>query len=260
MREDLKIALCQSEIKWENPEASLVHYEGLLKKGADLYILPEMFTTGFSMIPSALAEKMNGASVQWLKEKAKEFNAAFCASLIIEDQGYRNRLLFVQPNGKITHYDKKHLFSMAGEHEKFVAGKERVIVEYNGWKILLQVCYDLRFPVFSRNVFNDGRWDYDLLIYTANWPSPRANAWRDLIKARAIENQCYVAAVNRIGMDGNQLKYLGDSALIDPKGNILLSYEQSQEQCDFMSVLSSNLKDYREKFPLGLDADSFTLH
>ncbi|MEM7162044.1 MAG: amidohydrolase [Bacteroidota bacterium] len=256
--EDLNVALIQSTISWQDKEASIRHYENLLVPGANLYVFPEMFNTGFSM-ETDLAEDMNGPSVKWLKEKATEFNAAMCASLIIEDDGFKNRMLFVFPEGNLDYYDKRHLFSMAGEHEHFQSGTNKKIVTFRGWNILLQVCYDLRFPVFSRNQFIQNQWEYDLAIYIANWPSPRSNAWRNLIEARAHENQCYVAAVNRVGKDGNNLNYLGDSALINPKGHSLLHFNQGEEGCEFGSLSAKEMIEFREKFPVGRDADFFTL-
>ena len=257
--EKIKVGLIQSSIIWENKNASLTNYERLIKGGADLYVFPEMFTTGFSMNTSELAEDMDGPSISWLQDKAKELDAAMCASLIIRDEGIRNRFVFVQPNGKIEYYDKRHLFSMAKENEHFKAGKERKIITYKGWRFMLQVCYDLRFPVFSRNQFQKNAWEYDALIYVANWPSPRSHVWRTLIEARAHENQSYVIAVNRVGKDGNGLEYLGDSAVIDPKGYSVLSFEKGEERCASVELSPSEIKGFRKKFPLGRDADDFIL-
>ena len=260
MKEFLKIALVQADLLWENPEANYRNFEDLLSgiKDCDLILLPEMFNTGFTMNVD-LAEDMNGPSINWLIEKSKLLNSAICASLIINDNGFRNRMVFVNKD-KIEYYDKRHLFSMANEDEHFSAGKEIKIVDYLGWKINLQICYDLRFPVFSRNRFQNGNWSYDLLIYLANWPSPRSNAWRSLSESRAIENQCYVAAVNRVGKDEMGHEYLGDSAVFSPKGEKLIDTKQRKESVLVCSVPSKPLHEFREKFPLGRDADSFTLH
>ena len=258
---DLNISLVQKDLVWENAEANRNKVDGLLSNitNTDLIILPEMFNTGFTMDSEKFAEKMDGPTIEWMANKAKELNAAICGSLIIKEDAFYNRLLFVHPNGTIEYYDKRHLFRMAGETDHFSPGKERRSVEYKGWKISLQVCYDLRFPVFSKNRFKDGCWEYDVLIYVANWPSPRANAWRSLSEARAHENQSYVAAVNRVGTDGTGLSYDGDSAMFSPKGEHLLEFNKGEESVKSVSISYSDLSAFREKFPFGLDTDNFTI-
>ncbi len=255
--EKLNVRILQETLKWEDAAFNLQQFDEAIEllDACDLIVLPEMFTTGFSMQSGHLAESMKGKSVTWMKEKAARLNSAICGSLIIADGGEQfNRFLFVQPDGTIQHYDKRHLFRMAGEAESFTAGKEQVIVDYKGWKICLQVCYDLRFPVWSRNAGNQA---YDVLIYVANWPSPRANAWDTLLKARAIENQAYVVGCNRIGEDPNGNAYLGGSLLVDYLGHALHELPKQQTGAVGASLSKNDLDRFREKFPVGLDADAF---
>jgi predicted amidohydrolase len=223
----MKIALFQTTLAWKNPQSNRTFIEEYFineDQSFDLFVLPEMFTTGFTMQPKNVAETMNGETVLWLKKLALKKNCAICGSLVItENNNYYNRFIFVHPNGKIDFYDKRHLFSLAGEHKKYSKGNKKVIIEYKGWKICLQVCYDLRFPAFSRN-----HEDYDLLLYVANWPKVRINAWNSLLKARAIENLCYTIGVNRIGTDGNNHEYNGHSQVIDELGNYILDAEEKQ--------------------------------
>jgi predicted amidohydrolase len=194
-----------------------------------------------------------------MKIQSQAKNAAVTGSVMIQDNGnYYNRMIWAEPDGKITHYDKRHLFRMAGEHDSFSQGKERIIVEFKGWKIMLQICYDLRFPVFARNRYINGHYDYDLVLYVANWPKPRHNAWADLLRARAIENLSYCAGVNRVGKDGNGLAYKGGSAVIDYMGRPV------EEGNDTPCIIQADLKkeallEFRDKFPTGMDADGFTL-
>ena len=214
--ENLKITLLQSDIVWEKPMDNIRNFSQMLSalKTSDLIVLPEMFTTGFSMQPELLKEKMDGPSVQWMKNIAGEKGAAVTGSLIIEEEGrIFNRCVWVFPNGRITHYDKRHLFSMGSEHQHYSAGDKKLVVEYKNWRICPLVCYDLRFPVWSRNLEN-----YDVLIYVANWPANRHHVWKNLLVARAIENQSYCLGVNRIGKDDAGLNYDGDSAFVDPLG------------------------------------------
>jgi predicted amidohydrolase len=220
----------------------------------DLIVLPEMFSTGFIMHPKNVAETMQGETVSWLQHLAKAKNAAITGSLVIEEDGkFYNRMVFVFPDGKIQHYDKRHLFSLAGEHHEFTSGTDKLIVEYKGWKICPLICYDLRFPVFSRNTE-----EYDLLIYVANWPDKRANAWNILLQARAIENMCYVVGVNRIGTDENKNHYSGDSQVADAMGNYTLEPHQSEGV--FIVYLDKKAQDRnREKFGFLNDADTFKL-
>lgn len=253
----MRISLIQSPVIWHDPQANRAYFSekiSQLKAQPNLVILPEMFTTGFTMDPAAVAEKMSGDTVLWLQSMAMENNTALAGSIVIEENGkFYNRLLFVRPSGTIEHYDKRHLFTLAGEHHKYTPGREKLIVDYLGWKICLLICYDLRFPVFSRNAEN-----YDLLVYVANWPKPRMAAWDALLKARAIENLCYTAGVNRIGEDENGNNYIGHSQMIDALGNYIIAPDESE------AVLSAelNLNELgatRQKFAFLEDRDRFTV-
>jgi omega-amidase len=254
--QDLKVSLVQSELQWESPDDNRAHFTQLLRAqetSADLYVLPEMFTTGFSMNALANAEAPQGDTYQWLQAMAVELNAAVAGSVAIRDGGaVFNRLLFATPDN-VYHYDKRHLFRMAGEHKRYAAGAERVIVEWRQWRIKLEVCYDLRFPVFSRN-----RQDYDLLLYVANWPARRSLHWRALLPARAIENLACVVGVNRVGADANGLDYSGDSLAISASGETLLDM-QNRQGIESATFVAKDLLQWRESFPAHLDADSFTL-
>jgi omega-amidase len=255
---DLRVTLVQSMLPWEDASAALKLFsdrlEGL-KGTTDLVVLPEMFTTGFSMRSDVLSETMNGPAVRWMVDMAAAIGAAIYGSLIIKDgDAYYNRGIFVHPDGRIDHYDKRHLFRMAGEHEHFSPGRKRVILEYLGWRILPQVCYDLRFPVFSRN-----RNDHHLALYVANWPEARRSAWNILLPARAIENQCYVIGVNRVGMDGKEIHYAGDSVAVDPRGAVISSCGSGREAIKTLTLDAGELLRYREKFPAWMDADDFEI-
>jgi len=253
--QNLKISLIQTPLDWQQPESNRIRLAGLMAPLAgqtDLVVLPEMFTTGFTMAPDEVAEPMSGPTLAWLKEQAATLGAAVCGSVVIEDQGYRNRFLFVTPDGTVEHYDKRHLFRMANEHQYYRAGDVRTVIEYKGWRILPQVCYDLRFPVWCRN-----RDDYDLMLCVANWPSPRRHAWRTLLLARAIENQCYVAGVNRVGEDGKGLEYSGDSLLVDFKGQALLDAPGGEAFVKTGTLNAEDLQQFRHNFPAWQDADAF---
>ncbi|MBS7663643.1 amidohydrolase [Pseudomonas lalucatii] len=254
---DLQLALVQSELAWHDPAANRTHFEALLAplEGVDLVVLPEMFSTGFSMDSARLAEPENGPSTVWLQEQARRLQAVVTGSLIIQaaDGSYRNRLLWACPDGSLVHYDKRHLFRMAGEHKHFAAGEEQVLLELKGWRVRPLICYDLRFPVWSRDPHGT-----DLLLYTANWPAARRQHWNRLLPARAIENLCYVAAVNRVGEDGRGHAYSGDSQVLDFQGEALLDAEAAAGV--FRIALSgAALAGYRERFPAYLDADDFDL-
>jgi predicted amidohydrolase len=255
---NLKISLIQTDLIWENPKLNRDKFTMLLKQltgTTDIAILPEMFTTGFSMKPEHLAEPANGKTLEWMQKNANDFGFAICGSVMVKENDlYYNRFYFVEPNGKFHTYNKRHLFRMMDEHNHYQMGTERVIVNYLGWRIMPQICYDLRFPVWSRN-----QNDYDLLIYVANFPEARQMAWNKLLPARAIENLCYVAGVNRIGTDGNGIPFSGDSQVIDPKGQIVLETENSKETVATISLSLKELYDFRAKFPAHLDADGFTL-
>ena len=228
--------------------------------GSHIVILPEMFSTGFSMKPEKLAESMEGPSVAWMKKIAAGKKIILTGSLIIEDKGhYYNRLIWMLPNGQYGHYDKRHLFAFARENNHYAAGNQRLIASVNGWKINLMVCYDLRFPVWARQQFDEEKnFEYDVLVYVANWPERRNTAWKTLLQARAIENQCYVIGVNRVGEDGNGIYHSGDSMVIDPLGNIL--YQKAHEEDVFtISVEKESLDEIRQKFPFWKDSDEFKL-
>ena len=265
IRTPLRVSLVQGDTRWHAPDAIREYYGdliGSLHGITDLVVLPETFTSGFSNEAIDRAETMDGPTVEWMRGHARDLDAAITGSVQLRtDAGVSNRLLFVMPDGEVRYYDKRHLFRYAGEHERYAAGRERLTLEWRGWRICPMVCYDLRFPVFSRNRYDaerKGDLDYDLLIYVANWPGVRAHAWRTLMRARAIENLCYVAAVNRVGTDGNGLVYAGDSAVMDYLGNPV-------SECTDMEVVSTTtlfleeLRAHRERFPAMLDADRFEL-
>ncbi len=259
MAKNLIISLIQTSLHWEDVEKNLQMFTVKLGseelKNTDLIILPEMFNTGFTMNPALFAEEMNGQTVNWMQKMAKEKNAVITGSLIIKDGlKYYNRLIWMQPDGELHYYDKRHLFRMANEQEHFSAGMERVIFNIHGWRICPMICYDLRFPVWSRN-----RNDYDLLFYIANWPEKRNNAWSSLLVARAIENLCYVAGVNRVGNDGNEILYSGNSALIDYKGVYMAASIPLVNEILTMELSYSDLQDYKKSFPAHLDADDFEI-
>lgn len=253
--ENLKITIIQPDIIWEDAKANLDKYSELIEKieKTDVIILPEMFTTGFSMQPEKLKESMDGPSVKWMQQLASEKNAAVVGSLIIEDDGkVYNRALWVFPDGKIESYDKRHLYSMGQEHLHYAPGKDKLIVDYKGWKFCPQICYDLRFPAFARNLE-----DYDVVFYVANWPSPRHHVWKNLLISRAIENQSYCFGINRVGTDRTGLKYLGDSACISPKGHTHFMGEC--EAVETFEISYSKLHNFRQKFPLLSDRDKFQI-
>lgn len=254
---NLTIAYIQSNLVWENSEANLINFEKYFNDvgKADIVILPEMFNTGFTMDVSSHAQLPNDIVVQWMKEQSTLHNFAIMGSLIINDKGnFFNRLITAYPDGNSDWYDKRHLFRMGKEHENFSSGSQIKIFEYLKWRIRPLICYDLRFPVWSRNINN-----YDLLVYVANWPAARRNVWNTLLKARAIENQCYVVGVNRVGEDGMNIKYTGDSMIIDPKGNIISELPENDEGIGIATISMDELLDFRYKFPVGFDADNFTL-
>lgn len=256
--QDLRITFVQADQVWEDKAANLSHYEALLESvtGTDLILLPEMFQTGFSMNTKALAEKMeDSASISWLKVQANQRKAAFYTSLIIEENGkYYNRGVFVEPTGSVTTYDKRKLFGMAEESVHFTAGSGEVIVDYLGWKINLQICYDLRFPENIRNGEVDGKPAYDVLLYVANWPERRIHHWSTLVPARAIENQCYVAALNRVGEDHLGLTYTGQSKLINLLGEELSNLSHTESVITH-SISYTELEQLREKLPFLKDSN-----
>lgn len=254
----ITLSLVQTDLVWEDKKANLSKINGLLKgiRKSDVIILPEMFTTGFSMEASKLAETMQGETVNWMVKTAAAKKSVICGSLIIkEGRSYFNRFVWVMPNGEIYTYDKRHLFSPAGEHHHYKEGKEKIIINYKGWNICPFICYDLRFPVWSRNKETEA----DLYIYVANWPSPRNFAWKQLLIARAIENQVYVAGVNRIGKDGRGISHEGSSAVYDFTGNTLLKGPDKKSWVQNVQLKYSDLVSYRERLPFYRDADKFKL-
>ncbi len=253
--ENLKITIIQPDIIWENVQANLGKYSEMISGvgKTDVLILPEMFTTGFSMQPGKLKETMDGISVQWMKTTAAQKNASIVGSLIIEEDGkVFNRAVWVFPDGSTQFYNKHHLFTMGQEHLHYSAGNEKMIVEFRGWKFCPLICYDLRFPVWGRNTEN-----YDVLIYMANWPSPRHHHWKALLNARAVENQSYCIGVNRTGNDGAGLQYIGDSAIISPKG--FAEFMGEDENVKTFEISYSELHDYRKSFPFLDDRDEFQI-
>jgi len=252
----INVTLIQADIIWEDRISNLKNYQEKINQieSTDLIILPEMFTTGFSMNPKDISETMNDETIQWMKDNASKMNSAICGSIIIEeDDKYFNRFIWVNPDGSIHQYDKKHLFSFAGENKNYTAGNEKIIIEYKGWKICPLVCYDLRFPVWSRNSE-----DYDLLIYVANWSTKRKLAWKILLVARAIENQCYVIGVNRVGKDENNHYYSGESSLINALGETL--YTNSHiEDVYTTSISKYELNKIRNQLPFLNDKDNFKI-
>jgi omega-amidase len=262
---ELRVSLVQGETVWHDPAANRLKYSEWLSSligQTDLVVLPETFTSGFSNEALHNAETMQGETVAWMREQAKRLNAAITGSVQIRtEQGVFNRMIWATPEGDIQHYDKRHLFRMAREHERYAAGTDKLIVQYRGWSICPMVCYDLRFPVFIRNRFNQVRaneLDYDLLIFVANWPAPRSLAWRTLLRARAIETLSYVAAVNRAGTDGNGLSYAGESAAIDFAGNVIFECN-TEAQIQTVILNKQLMQEFREKFPAFLDADEFEI-
>lgn len=253
----MKIAILQSDLIWENPKANRVYFEekiNTISEKINLIVLPEMFSTGFTMNPAAVAETMQGETVLWMQSLAKAKNTAITGSVVIEESNhFYNRMLFVFPSGAIQFYDKKHLFTLAGEDKVYTAGNQKLIVDYLGWKICPMVCYDLRFPVFSRNVE-----DYDLLLYVASWPEKRINAWNALLKARAIENMSYTIGVNRIGTDANGHQYPGHSQLLDCLGDYLVAPTES-ENIFIVELDKEKQLATRQKLGFLNDSDSFQL-
>jgi predicted amidohydrolase len=263
MQRALRVSLVQGATRWHDPVGNREYYGSLIAPLAghtDLVVLPETFTSGFSNEAIHNAETMGGPSVAWLREKAKELGAAITGSVQLRaSEGVFNRLLFVTPDGEVRHYDKRHLFRYADEHKRYASGRDKLIVEWKGWRICPLVCYDLRFPVFSRNGHDPQRgFGYDLVLFVANWPAARAHAWRTLLRARAIENLSYCLGVNRVGIDGNQLPYSGDSAVLDYLGQTMADLG-AQEQTVTVTLDPAALAAFREKFPAWMDADAFEL-
>jgi omega-amidase len=302
----MKVTIIQTSLAWEAPEQNLRHFEGILESlnnKSDLIVLPEMFSTGFTMNPEKHAEPGGGPAFRWMQRMAAEKQAVLTGSIAVSDNHkYYNRLFWVNPDGSFRSYDKRHLFRMAKEDTHYTAGRDRLITELGAWKICPLVCYDLRFPVWSRNVFkpiakkpgsaaddkekashnrkgeiqkgastlkahdtgnhtrpHEGKWEYDVLIYVANWPEARVYHWKQLLIARAIENQCYVIGVNRIGKDGNGFAHSGASLVINPKGEIISNTRENDESMETVTLDKEYLDEYRKTFPAGMDADIFRI-
>lgn len=267
MDSSLTITTIQTALHWEDPTKNLEMFSekiASIQGKKEVVVLPEMFNTGFSMNPKALAQTMDGTTVQWMKKTAAEHKIVLVGSLMIQENNrYYNRLLWCLPNGQIAHYDKRHLFAYAGEDEHYTPGSKRLIASIKGWRINGQVCYDLRFPVWARQQMEIEEDfvepEYDVLLYVANWPERRNNAWKTLLKARAIENQCYVIGVNRVGNDGNEIYHSGDTMIIDPLGEVLYHCEH-REEIHTITLDKNNLIETRRKLPFLLDADLFLIH
>lgn len=258
----LRISLVQGDTRWHDPGSNRTYYGNLVRDltgQTDLAVLPETFLTGFTNDTASQAQAMNGASLDWLRDLAARTGIVITGSLIVrEGNSVYNRLLWVRPDGVCDWYDKRHLFRMAGEHEHFASGRGHLTVELKGWRIRPLVCYDLRFPVWARNRPHNGELEYDVLLFVANWPAPRREAWRTLLRARAIENLSYSVGLNRVGTDGNGLAYAGDSCVIDPLGQPIVELDD-RAQTATLTLESNRLLDHRQNFPAWRDADRFEL-
>lgn len=262
MKQELNITIVQTTLIWENVEANLVHFSEKLKNitGSDLIVLPEMFTTGFAVDRTDIAEEPDGKGFQWMQKTAREKNCVITGSIAVKENGkLYNRLYWVRPDGSFESYDKRHLFQMADEHKFFSRGEKKLIVDLHGWIICPLICYDLRFPVWSRNRLINNKAEYDILIYVANWPEVRSYPWKQLLIARAIENQCFVVGVNRIGQDGNKYPHSGDSAIINARGEIISKIIANEDKAETVSLQYLPLEEFRKVFPAGKDADPFEL-
>lgn len=254
----LRVSLVQTDLVWENPLQNRMNLEKKIVEieETDIVILPEMFTTGFSMHPKGLAETMEGETVEWMKRLSKERSIAICGSLIINDHNkYFNRFVFVSENEEVKTYDKRHLFTLAGEHHEYEQGTDKQIISHKGWNICPLICYDLRFPVWSR--YEE---DYDLLIYVANWPKPRISAWDALLRSRAIENMSYTIGVNRVGMDANGHEYIGNSAVLDSLGNKISTLKSNEQRVETISLNKEDQEATRKKFNFLSDRDYFKIN
>lgn len=261
--QNLTISIVQSDLAWENTRQNLDNFSekiSRIKVPTDLIILPEMFNTGFAIEPEKVAGTMDGTAMEWLKNTALEKNCVVTGSLIIRENGkFYNRLVWMRPDRTFDFYDKRHLFRMGDEHLRFSNGSKRLVTEIKGWKIRPLICYDLRFPVWAKNSYSEGQYEYDLIIYVANWPGRRSYAWKHLLIARAIENQCYVAGANRIGIDGKGIPHQGDSMVLNFKGKPVVELPPSVEDTETVTLLYSKMQEFRNEFTVGLDWDSFSL-
>ena len=257
---DLNITTIQTHLYWENVDANLSHFSNkinAIQNHTDIIVLPEMFTTGFTMKPEVFAEEHGGKGLQWMIQKAQEKNCVIAGSISVKENGlFYNRLYWVNSDGSYQIYNKRHLFRMGNEHNHYTAGDQKIIINYKGWKICPLVCYDLRFPVWSRNTKDN---TYDVLIYLANWPEVRSYPWKHLLIARAIENQTYVIGVNRIGEDGNHIKHSGDSVVLNPRGEIISDIHSNSDAMETTILSYQYLQDFRSVFPVMLDSDDFNI-
>jgi omega-amidase len=259
MNNKISFKLIQSDLVWEDPDANLEHFSKLIleKEYADIIVLPEMFATGFSMNPGPLAGESWSKGLAWMKKRSAETGSVICGSLMCADEGkFYNRFVWMPPSGETVFYDKKHLFTMTSENDFFVPGDEQVLIEYKGFRIRPMICYDLRFPGWSRNKMINEKAEFDVLLYVANWPEKRIHHWLALLKARAIENSAYVIGVNRIGLDKNDIRYNGFSGFVNYKGEAVI-LQENREQVEVFEIDSASLEDYRQSFPVLRDADSF---
>lgn len=261
---DLRITTIQANLKWEDAIASIKHLHTLVSqlapKSTDIIVLPEMFNSGFTNHVEKCAEAMEGFSMQWMQEVAKGTKAVICGSMIVQEKKkFYNRFIWMHPDGTYEFYNKRHLFSMAKEDTVFTKGNKALIIEHKGWKIMPQVCYDLRFPVWSRNIDAKNNYRYDVLLNVANWPAVRSYAWQQLLIARAIENQCYVVGVNRVGKDGNGIAYNGCSMTLDMLGAKLSNHRINKEGIATTTLNYTSLQDFRKRFPANRDADAFKI-
>lgn len=258
MQSTLKIALIQADLVWENPPKNRNNFKkkiASIVEDVDVIVLPEMFSTGFTMHAEKVAEPMDGITVNWMKQLASKKNTAIVGSLVIKEHNkFYNRLLFVSPLGQITHYNKRHTFTLVGEEKTYTAGKNKVVIDYKGWKICPLICYDLRFPVWARNIE-----DYDVLLYVANWPTPRIFAWDALLKARAIENMSYCIGVNRVGVDGVNSQYSGHSAVYNVLGETLTAIQPNEEHIEIVTLEKRHISAYRNTFKFLNDRDVFII-
>ncbi|MBP5797538.1 MAG: nitrilase family protein [Bacteroidales bacterium] len=261
---ELRISLIQADLRWEDPDGNRTHFDQLLKEvptGADLVLLPETFNTGFPVDPLKFAETQDGPTMNWLSNKAQELNAVICGTMLLNIDGhYHNSLVWMRPDGSYALYNKRHTFAIGGEKEPIEPGKAPLVVELKGWKIKPMICYDIRFPLWARNHYQNGVYDYDLGLYLANFPESRIEVWNTLLKARAIENQTYYIGVNRIGDDPEGVHYNGKSQMINARGEILCLAEPDQETVLSFALDYEALQHFREKFPVGKDWDSFCTH